>query len=280
MNFINPHEISGKILTLIEEAQEELIIVSPYVKIKEWYKLKKALQKAVKNDVKITFVARENCNQDLSDVFELGIEPILKTDLHAKLYINENTAIVTSHNLYHYSEANSLEIGHFTNEEKEIKELIKFVDVNLLEKPENSLKFVEKKKNVMQDDFVFIKEWEVEKLHEFFQDKYPRKNIVGTSSYIYNEDILGFCDLMISGKYIIKLWRNSFDESIIDKIEKLKFPKLNYEYFTEKDTKHPRYIYLEFLPKRKYARDKYFEDFFTITETLKKNKHKIRNQRF
>lgn len=66
------------------------------MKIREWYKLKKALQKAVKNDVKITFVARENCNQDLSDVFELGIEPILKTDLHAKLYINENTAIVTS----------------------------------------------------------------------------------------------------------------------------------------------------------------------------------------
>lgn len=45
MNYINPHEISGKILTLIEEAQEELIIVSPYVKIREWYKVKKPYKK-------------------------------------------------------------------------------------------------------------------------------------------------------------------------------------------------------------------------------------------
>lgn len=34
MIFIPPMEISGKIMTLIEEAEKELIIVSPYVEFK------------------------------------------------------------------------------------------------------------------------------------------------------------------------------------------------------------------------------------------------------
>ena len=36
MNYIEPLEISSKIMTLIDEAEEELIIVSPYVDIKDW----------------------------------------------------------------------------------------------------------------------------------------------------------------------------------------------------------------------------------------------------
>lgn len=137
MNYINPHEISGKILTLIEEAENELIIVSPYIKVKSWVRMMRALQKAIRNEVKITFIIRKNAEQkELSVIEDLGITPILIDDLHAKLYINDKSAVVTSHNLYHYSETNSIELGHYTEDVKEIKELKKFVDIYLLDKPE------------------------------------------------------------------------------------------------------------------------------------------------
>ena len=38
MKFIPPLEIASKIMTLITEADKELILVSPYVKINEWEK--------------------------------------------------------------------------------------------------------------------------------------------------------------------------------------------------------------------------------------------------
>ncbi|MEN8204286.1 MAG: hypothetical protein ABFS28_16945 [Bacteroidota bacterium] len=39
MKLINPSEISGKILTLLEQSDERVTIVSPYMKISKWYKL-------------------------------------------------------------------------------------------------------------------------------------------------------------------------------------------------------------------------------------------------
>ena len=38
MKLIKPSEISARILTLLEESDERVIIVSPYMKISKWYK--------------------------------------------------------------------------------------------------------------------------------------------------------------------------------------------------------------------------------------------------
>ena len=39
MKLIKPSQISGEIMTLIEEADKKLIIVSPYCKFSDWKKL-------------------------------------------------------------------------------------------------------------------------------------------------------------------------------------------------------------------------------------------------
>lgn len=39
MKLIKPSSVSGEIMTLIEEADEKVILVSPYCKVKKWYKL-------------------------------------------------------------------------------------------------------------------------------------------------------------------------------------------------------------------------------------------------
>jgi hypothetical protein len=38
VKLINPSEISARILTLLDESDERVIIVSPYMKISKWYK--------------------------------------------------------------------------------------------------------------------------------------------------------------------------------------------------------------------------------------------------
>ena len=38
MKLIKPSEISARILTLLDESDERVIIVSPYMKISKWYK--------------------------------------------------------------------------------------------------------------------------------------------------------------------------------------------------------------------------------------------------
>lgn len=67
-------EILGKILTPLEDAENELIIVSPYVDIKNWDKLKRCLKNVIAWKVDITFYVRENVKQDLEPTKQLNIK--------------------------------------------------------------------------------------------------------------------------------------------------------------------------------------------------------------
>lgn len=51
MKFIPPLEITSKIMSLIEEAQKEIIIVSPYVNIQKWGKMKSCIERAIERGV-------------------------------------------------------------------------------------------------------------------------------------------------------------------------------------------------------------------------------------
>lgn len=56
MKFIPPLEISSKIMTLIKEANRELIIVSPYIQILYWTKMRKCLADAVDSKLILHFL--------------------------------------------------------------------------------------------------------------------------------------------------------------------------------------------------------------------------------
>lgn len=128
MKLLQPAALSGEILTLLDEADNRLIIVSPYVKIEKWFKLKKKLESAIKRNIQIEFYIREDNNsfESFEQVRILGIQPIGIPDLHTKLYMNEKNAIVTSMNLLLNSDTNSLDIGYKTETEKEYAELLEY----------------------------------------------------------------------------------------------------------------------------------------------------------
>ena len=126
MKLVKPNQISGEIMTLLDEADEKVVIVSPYCKIDKWYKLINKFSALQERKIPIEFYVRENETDSISQIRQLGIEPITVSNLHAKLYMNEKYAIVTSMNLLLSSEINSLEIGYKTTSRAEYDELIEF----------------------------------------------------------------------------------------------------------------------------------------------------------
>lgn len=128
MKLIKPSEISSKIMSLIEESDEFVLLVSPYVNISKWYKLLRKLDSLKARKIPFSFVIRDD-NSNLNSAYELdklGYPYSSVRDLHAKLYLNEKYAIVSSLNLLLSSEINSIEIGYQIETEEEYAELKDF----------------------------------------------------------------------------------------------------------------------------------------------------------
>lgn len=126
MKLIKPAEIAAKIMTLIDEADEELIIVSAYNNLSDWDKLQKHFQGALRRKINMNYYVRANeYHKGLDD---LGIKPTPIENLHAKFYMNEKYAIVTSMNLVLYSDTYSLDIGYLTENERELNDLKEYYE--------------------------------------------------------------------------------------------------------------------------------------------------------
>ncbi len=128
MKQIKPSEISGKILTLLDESDERVIIVSPYVKISKWYKLVKKLDALKTRRIPVEIYVRDDPeNMATYQHLDYLALPYMKIPhLHCKFYLNEKNGIVTSMNLLLSSEINSLEIGYETESWSEYNELLAY----------------------------------------------------------------------------------------------------------------------------------------------------------
>ncbi|MCB0408849.1 MAG: hypothetical protein KDD29_01440, partial [Flavobacteriales bacterium] len=129
MELINPAEISGKIMTLIDQAEKEIIIVSPYNKFRNWKKLTQRIKKAIDRGVKINWYIRKNVDNNANEIYQIGIQPIEIENLHCKMYLNERHAVVTSMNLHEFSDASSIDIGYYITDNQKHNELMNFIDV-------------------------------------------------------------------------------------------------------------------------------------------------------
>jgi hypothetical protein len=130
MKLIKPDEITGKILSLLEESKEHVLIVSPYVNISKWYKLTKKLHSIRERGVHLEFIIRDDETniKSFEELERLNIRFRAIPNLHCKLYLNERTAIFTSMNLLLSSEINSLELGYETETNDEYNELLNFAN--------------------------------------------------------------------------------------------------------------------------------------------------------
>ena len=109
---MNTTGISYHLEELIKNTQDRLILISPYLQFHQRIKDHLENLNIQKRDIRIIY--RENKLQvEESNWLEgqIGIRTSLCKSLHSKCYINENEAIVTSMNLYSFSQQNNDEMG-------------------------------------------------------------------------------------------------------------------------------------------------------------------------
>lgn len=128
MELIKPSEISAKILTLLEESNERVILVSPYMKISKWYKFINKINELISRKVTLEIYVRNDPDNTTTfrDLDQLNLRYKKIPHLHSKFYMNEKYGIVSSMNLLLSSEINSLEIGYATETWTEHNELLDF----------------------------------------------------------------------------------------------------------------------------------------------------------
>ena len=104
---------------LIKGTKDRLILISPYLQFHKRIKDHIENLNVQKRDIRIIY--RENkLKVEESNWLEsqIGVRTSVCSTLHAKCYINEKEAIVTSMNLYSFSQQNNDEMGiHVTKEQ-------------------------------------------------------------------------------------------------------------------------------------------------------------------
>jgi hypothetical protein len=126
MQFIQPQQIAGQIITLIDEADKEVVLVTPYSKIGEWRKLLNALKRVRSKGIPLKYYLRSDQFEAMVALRSLNIEPILMKGVHAKLYFNEKYAIVSSMNLMEISDSDSIDFAYKTETPKEYEDVVQF----------------------------------------------------------------------------------------------------------------------------------------------------------
>lgn len=110
--FLTTSGTSYNIENIIIEAKGKLVLVSPYLQISKtlYERLKDASNKNV--TIKIIYGKDDLKPNERNSLAELkNIELFFFQNLHAKCYFNENKMVITSMNMYEFSEKTNREMG-------------------------------------------------------------------------------------------------------------------------------------------------------------------------
>jgi hypothetical protein len=110
--FLNTSATNYFLEELIKNAKDRLILISPFLKLNDRMKELLADKNRLKIDVRIVYGKSELQPEEINWLKELTyIRTSFCKNLHAKCYLNEELCIVTSLNLYEFSQVNNNEMG-------------------------------------------------------------------------------------------------------------------------------------------------------------------------
>lgn len=110
--FLNTSATNYFLEELIKSAKDRLILISPFLKLNDRIKELLEDKNRLKIDVRIVYGKNELQPEEINWLKELSyIRTSFCKNLHAKCYINEEACIVTSLNLYEFSQINNNEMG-------------------------------------------------------------------------------------------------------------------------------------------------------------------------
>jgi len=123
VKFLTTLEASAKVEKIIREAKNELIVITPFLKLSNLFleRFRDAENRGVR--IKLVYGKRELDSEEQSNLEQLNnLELYYCESLHAKCYFNEDQMVITSLNLYDYSIKNNREMGVYIrkNEDKKL----------------------------------------------------------------------------------------------------------------------------------------------------------------
>lgn len=133
MEIIQPSDITAKILSIIDEANENIVLVSPAFGFYKWDAFLKRMQSAKKRSVRASFWTKEPLNKkeqiSIQEVETIGYTPRLIPHLNTCLYFNEHTAIIGSKPLsFEAVETHGLDFAFKTENPLEYAQIMGFYE--------------------------------------------------------------------------------------------------------------------------------------------------------
>ena len=118
--FLNTSATNYYLEELITRTKERLILVSPFLKLNDRIKELLEDKDRMKIDVRLVYGKSELAPQEINWLRKLQfLRTSFCQNLHAKCYLNEQEAIITSMNLYDFSQVNNNEMGvHIKRDEE------------------------------------------------------------------------------------------------------------------------------------------------------------------
>lgn len=110
--FLNTSATNYFLEELVKSARDRLILISPFLKLNDRMKELLEDKNRLKIDVRIVYGKNELQPEEINWLKELAfIRTSFCKNLHAKCYLNEESCIITSLNLYEFSQINNNEMG-------------------------------------------------------------------------------------------------------------------------------------------------------------------------
>ncbi len=110
--FLNTSATNYFLEELIKNAKERLILISPFLKLNDRIKELLEDKNRLKIDMRIVYGKSELQPEEINWLKDLlYVRTSFCKNLHAKCYLNEDNCIITSLNLYEFSQVNNNEMG-------------------------------------------------------------------------------------------------------------------------------------------------------------------------
>jgi len=132
--FLADEQIEPRLQALIRDAKDWVWLVSPYLNL--WGHLRNTIRLAVSKGVRMIVIVRADpevlSGEDVQWLTQNSVTVAVSENLHAKIYMSEQTAIVSSMNLTEYSTDNSHEIALVVEDRQLARQIQKYITDSLL----------------------------------------------------------------------------------------------------------------------------------------------------
>ena len=109
--FLTTTGVSHELEELIRGAEKWIVLISPYLRVNQRIRNLLADKDRLKIDTRVVYGKKELSADESAWLLSTSIRTSYCANLHAKCYLSEKKALLTSMNLYEFSQVNNIEMG-------------------------------------------------------------------------------------------------------------------------------------------------------------------------